>query len=102
VFNSKPTTWDRSKDTISFFRTVIPRGQLSFRTDPTFKHHRRLMGPAMTSKYLSSTTPKAAQAASELVELFMAKAKIAGDRGFQAEDDLNNATLVGDTYLGCS
>jgi cytochrome P450 len=76
------------------FRTILPTGQLSQRTNTMWKHHRRIIGPAMTSKYLSLTTPRANEAVRELIELFAAKAKVAEGKGFQAEVDMEGGTMV--------
>jgi cytochrome P450 len=94
IFVKQHNVWDRANETIRKFRTILPFGQLSLPTDAMWKHHRRIMGPAMTSKYLSQMTPLANDVAKELVDMFKAKAQVAGDRGFRPEADIEGATMV--------
>lgn len=87
-------TFDRSIDTIRVFKNILPSALLTLRTSETYKHHRRVIGPAMTSKYLSMSTPKAAEAAKSLVEYWRAKINKTDGRAFTAETDLESATMV--------
>lgn len=92
----RPTgTFDRSIDTIRVFKHILPSALLSLRTDETYKHHRRVIGPAMTSKYLSMTAPKAAQAAKSLVDYWKVKVGKSKGKAFAAETDMESATMVG-------
>jgi hypothetical protein len=91
-------TFDRSIDTIRVFKHILPSALLTLRTDETYKHHRRVIGPAMTSKYLSMSTPKAAEAAKSLVDYWKVKVDKADGKAFAAETDMESATMVSLRY----
>lgn len=85
---------DRDSRTMTLFGTILPQGQIALPTADKWKHHRRIIGPAMTSKYLSLTTPKANEAIGELVKLWRLKIAKAGGRAWVASLDIENATMV--------
>lgn len=82
----------------SIFDHLIPTAQISQKTNAMWKHHRRLIGPAMTSKYLSMTVPRANEAIDELVELFEAKVDKAEGKAWEVEGDMIAATMVSLIY----
>ena len=86
---------DRAAQTTEIFKGLTPTGQIGLPTNDMWKHHRRIVGPAMTSKYLSLATPLANEAVMDLVRLYKAKAEIAGDRSWAVEKDMEAATMVG-------
>ena len=88
------STVDRGKQTIAIFRTILPKALLALPTQTMWKHHRRIIGPAMTSKYLSLTTPRANVAAQSLIRLWRAKGEKSAGRSWLAESDLESATMV--------
>lgn len=94
ILGSRSSEFDRDASTTALFRPLLPTGQIAQKTGNMWKHHRRIIGPAMTSKYLSLTTPRANESVRELIELFKAKAKIAGDRSFASEGDMSNSAMV--------
>jgi hypothetical protein len=85
---------DRARQTTSIFQTLLPTGQIALPTNDQWKHHRRIVGPAMTSKYLSLATPVANQAVSDLIDYLKVKASVAGDHAFEVEKDLEAGTIV--------
>ncbi|KAL7419102.1 hypothetical protein Q5752_005938 [Cryptotrichosporon argae] len=91
-------TLDRSPTTMGPFAHVIPTGMLSLPTGPQWKHHRRIIGPAMTTRHLALTAPRANDAVGKLVELW--RAKMAKAQVWEAEKDLEGATL--DAITGIS
>lgn len=97
--------FDRAKQTTDIFRTIAPTGLISLPTNDMWKHHRRIIGPAMTSKYLSLTTPRANEAVRDIIDLWKRKVGLAGGLAWHAEFDLENATLVrqkaNELTIGC-
>ncbi len=92
IVTRQTDSFDRAKHTSNVFRTIIPTGQISLQTNDMWKHHRRLIGTAMTSKYLSLTTPRANEAIGELIELWKVKSH-ATSRAWAAEQDMESATM---------
>lgn len=93
ILSSPIGTFDRSSDIRKSFGQIIPSALLTLPTNDTYKHHRRIIGTAMTSKYIARATPKAYESAKELVGLWRTKM----DRttgAFEAEGDLQAATMV--------
>ncbi|ORY21756.1 cytochrome P450 [Naematelia encephala] len=84
---------DRDSHTIKAFRTILPRALISLPTNDMWKHHRRIIGTAMTSKYLSLTTPRANESVKELVNLWRRKASVCEGRAWAAEGDMESAAL---------
>lgn len=95
ILQVRHADFDRAEANARFFRQLLPTGQISQITGPMWKHHRRIIGPAMTSKHLSLTTPRANEAVMNLIELFKLKASKAGGRSFESEGDMTSATMVG-------
>lgn len=91
---SRHNEFDRANQTVKVLRHLLPTGQIATKTNQMYKHHRRIIGPAMTSKHLSLTTPRANEAVRQLIELFKMKAKIAGERSFVCEGDMESSTMV--------
>lgn len=87
-------TFDRSADIRKTFGQIIPRALLTLPTNETYKHHRRVIGTAMSSKYLARAVPRAHDSAKELVELWKTKRGVAGGRGWAVELDMQAATMV--------
>jgi cytochrome P450 len=94
ILQVRHAEFDRGENTARVFRHLLPTGQISQITGPMWKHHRRIIGPAMTSKHLSLTTPRANEAVKNLIELFKLKADKAEGRSFVAEGDMESATMV--------
>jgi hypothetical protein len=59
-----------------------------------WKQHRRLIGPAMTSKSLSMMTPGVVKSVKELVGLFEAKRVKAAGRPFSMAEDFVSSAMV--------
>jgi len=93
ILSSPIGTFDRSADVQKSFGQIIPSALLTLPTNDTYKHHRRIIGTAMTTKYIARATPKAYQSAKELVKLWKAK-RDRTERAFEAEGDLQAATMV--------
>lgn len=87
-------TFDRSSDITSTFGKIIPRALLTLQTNDVYKHHRRVIGTAMTSKYLARATPRAYESARELVELWRVKRDKSEGRAWAVEVDMQGATMV--------
>lgn len=94
ILQVRHAEFDRGENTARVFRHLLPTGQISQITGPMWKHHRRIIGPAMTSKHLSLTTPRANEAVKNLIDLFKLKADKAEGRSFVAEGDMESATMV--------
>lgn len=78
--------------TAKMFTGTIPTALISLPTNDTWKRHRRIVGTAMTSKYLSLTTPRANEPIKEVIELWRLKGET--DMEFEAHQDLSNGTMV--------
>jgi cytochrome P450 len=89
--------FDRAGPTAEIFQQIIPTSQIALKTNSMWKHHRRLIGPAMTSKFLGMTLPRANEAMDELVELFKVKIDKAEGRVWSVEGDMVAATMVSTT-----
>jgi hypothetical protein len=87
-------TFDRSSDIIKSFGKIIPQALLTLPTNDVYKHHRRVIGTAMSSKYLARATPKAYESVRELVGLWRMKMGVAGGRAWAVEMDMQAATMV--------
>lgn len=86
--------FDRAAQTTEIFDLLIPTAQISQRTNTMWKHHRRLIGSAMSTKYLGMTVPRANEAVDELVDLFEAKIDKSEGKPWQVEGDMIAATMV--------
>ncbi|WVQ98298.1 hypothetical protein IAU59_005421 [Kwoniella sp. CBS 9459] len=84
---------DRSSETMNLFRTILPQALLTLKTGDKWRHHRKVIGPAMTVKYLSLTMPNVTRTADLLIDLWRLKSKVAGERTWDAEKDLESATM---------
>ncbi len=84
---------DRADTVIKMFSNILPTGQIALKTNEMWKHHRRIIAPAMTSKYLSLTTPRANESIGNLVELWRAKSDAAGGRAWAAGNDMESSTM---------
>lgn len=93
ILQSPIGTFDRSSDIQKSFGQIIPSALLTLPTNDTYKHHRRIIGTAMTSKYISRATPRAYESAKELVGLWKSKMGKTGN-SFEAEGDMQAATMV--------
>jgi cytochrome P450 len=89
---------DRSAATVALFEGILPTAQISLLSTPMWKHHRRIIGPAMSSKYLSLTTPRANESIKMLIEYWRIKQKSSGGKAWHATVDLEGATM--DTICG--
>jgi hypothetical protein len=87
-------TFDRSSDIINSFSKIIPRALLTLPTNDVYKHHRRVIGTAMSSKYLSRAAPRAWEGVKGLVELWKAKSERSDGRAWAVEMDMQGATMV--------
>jgi hypothetical protein len=87
-------TFDRSSDIRTSFGKIIPQALLTLPTNEVYKHHRRIIGTAMTSKYIARATPAAYESVKELVALWKVKMKRAGVRAWECEVDMQAATMV--------
>jgi cytochrome P450 len=84
---------ERSSIIAKIFRSIIPTAQIVLPTNDMWKHHRRIIGTAMTSKYLSLSTPRANESIKHLIDLWKAKRATAGGRAWRAEEDLGSSTM---------
>jgi cytochrome P450 len=75
---------ERSQITLDIFKSILPTAQIGIKTNDMWKHHRRIIGTAMTSKYLSLTTPRANESIRHLIDLWREKqASAGGEHGEQ-------------------
>ncbi|OCF71108.1 hypothetical protein I204_08344 [Kwoniella mangroviensis CBS 8886] len=84
---------DRSSQTTSLFKTILPRALLTLKTGEVWRHHRRAMGSAMTPRFLALTMPNITRSAQNLVRLWEKKIHMSRGRIWQAEKDLESATM---------
>ncbi|KAF8599423.1 cytochrome P450 [Ceratobasidium sp. AG-I] len=84
---------DQSTRTKQMFATVIPMGQISLATNEMWKTHRRLTGPSMSKRYLERMSARIADGANSLARLWSAKLDLAGSSAFDADLDLQLATM---------
>ena len=84
----------RAVHTAGVFRNIVPTGQISIQTSDMWKQHRRLNGPAMTSKSLAMMTPGAVKSIKELVSLFEAKRLKAQGRPWAMAEDFVSSAMV--------
>ncbi|GAB1524644.1 hypothetical protein RhiTH_007798 [Rhizoctonia solani] len=61
--------------------------------DETWKRHRRLTGPSMSRRYLERMSGRIASAANDLARLWDAKIRVVGSAAFDADSDLQLATM---------
>jgi cytochrome P450 len=94
VLTKQTRAIDRAAQTTDIFAGLAPTGQIALPTNEMWKHHRRIVGPAMTSKYLSLTTPLANEAVTDVIEYFKAKIARVDGRSWSVEKDMEGATLV--------
>lgn len=84
----------RARQTTDIFAGLVPTGQISLPTGDMWKHHRRIVGPAMTSKYLGLATPLANEAVMDMVQYLKAKIIAADGRAWSIEKDFEAGTMV--------
>ncbi|KAF8694404.1 Cytochrome P450, partial [Rhizoctonia solani] len=84
---------DQSKRANEIFATVVPTGQVALPTNETWKRHRRLTGPSMSRRYLERMSGRIASAANDLARLWDAKIRVVGSAAFDADSDLQLATM---------
>lgn len=68
--------FDRAQQTLDIFSSLIGQAQLALPTASKWKHHRRTMGPSMTSKNLAMFTPGIESQVDELVALWKRKSQV--------------------------
>ncbi|WWC86654.1 uncharacterized protein L201_001531 [Kwoniella dendrophila CBS 6074] len=84
---------DRSSYTVNLFKGILPKALLTLKTDEIWRHHRKLLSTTMTPKFLRTVNPNITRSAEELVKLWQEKSKLANGRSFEAELDLESATM---------
>lgn len=98
VSQDRSGTFDTIQLVSDYLRQIVPTGMITLHTDEVWKHHRRIMGPAMTSRYLSKSTGKMNDSVRDLVSLWTRKADLAHGKAFSASHDMENAAMVGDLF----
>lgn len=89
----RTSDFDRAKQTLDIFSSLIGQAQLALPTATKWKHHRRTMGPSMTSKNLAMFTPGIEGQVDELVALWKRKMQVLGKgQYFDPRKDLVYAT----------
>jgi cytochrome P450 len=94
ILHRRAASFDRASHVCLLFRTIMPKAQIALPTNDMWKHHRRIIGTAMTSKYLSLTTPRANEVVAQLVQLWKVQTERSGGRAFTGKTGLEGATLV--------
>ncbi|KAF8597484.1 cytochrome P450 [Ceratobasidium sp. AG-I] len=84
---------EQSTRTIQAFAAVVPMGQIALPTNEAWKRHRRLTGPSMSKRYLERMSTRIITGASNLTRLWGAKLDLAGAGAFDADLDLQLATM---------
>jgi len=86
--------FDRSDFLINAFKPVAPYHHIVQKTNAVWKAQRRLLQDLMTPSFLHKVAaPNMYASATTLVELWRRKADMAAGRPFNAQRDMNNATL---------
>lgn len=87
--------FDRPHNMLASLRGVIPHHHIAMRTaDPQFRRNRELVRDLMTPGFLHSVNaPEIWRGAGAFVELWRAKARVAGGRPFEAAGDVNRVTF---------
>ncbi|GJC80907.1 cytochrome P450 monooxygenase TRI13 [Colletotrichum liriopes] len=81
--------FDRSDMTIDLLSGEIPQFHINLKTGPEWKGHRRLLQDLMTPQFLNRVAaPNIYTSATNLVDLWKMKARIADGRTFSAEQDI--------------
>lgn len=75
IMTRRTQEFDRSDATIEVFSAMAPTAQISLETNAMWKHHRRVMGPTMTSASVKRFAPRASTNIAKMVELWKIKAK---------------------------
>lgn len=93
ILTKQAHSFDRAIITQKTFEVIMPKAHITIPTNETFKHHRRIIGPAMTSKYLALGVPKENVAIADLIQLWRGKMDRVGvDRAWPAGEDLAGLT----------
>ncbi|KAH8646268.1 cytochrome P450 [Xylariales sp. PMI_506] len=87
--------FDRSQLLINIFQPGAPDHHITMRSaDPRFKGNKELVRDLMSPSFLNSTSaPEIYKKTQTLIELWSLKAKLAGDRPFDASLDMFNAAI---------
>lgn len=86
--------FDRSDFSIDALGGEAPKFHINLKTGPEWKAHRRLLQDLMSPKFLHEVAaPNIYKSSTRLLELWKAKARIAGGRPYQAEMDIFYAAL---------
>ena len=94
IEQDKTGAFDSHESGGPFFRLIIPTGMLVLPNGPMWKHHRRIMGPAMTNRFLGKSAGQINQSIVELVSLWESKTNLAMGKAFDANADMENASMV--------
>ncbi|OCF44809.1 hypothetical protein I317_01298 [Kwoniella heveanensis CBS 569] len=78
---------------MNLFRTILPQALLTMKTGERWRHHRKIIGPAMTTKYLRLAMPNINPTADLLIEFWECKGRLASGRAWEGEIDLESATM---------
>ncbi|KAF8750706.1 cytochrome P450 [Rhizoctonia solani] len=84
---------DQSKRANEIFATITSIDKKVILLDETWKRHRRLTGPSMSRRYLERMSGRIASAANDLARLWDAKIRVVGSAAFDADSDLQLATM---------
>jgi cytochrome P450 len=95
ILTKQHAVFDRDSMTSAIFHTILPKAMISLKTGPMWKHHRRLIGPAMTSKYLRQSMPKVHEAFEGMLTLWKLKIEKSDGKGFSVIKDTEDAAMVG-------
>ena len=93
VTQDRSGTFERAASAKRYFGLVIPTGMITLDTDSKWKTHRRILGPAMTSRYLTKSTGHINASLGDLISLLKVKADQAGGRAFDVSEDAENAAM---------
>lgn len=86
--------WDRSDWSIALLSGVGPQHHINMKTGPVWKAHRRLLQDLMTPKFLKNVAAEnICWSAQGIVRLWETKARVAGNRPFDATPDIFYAAL---------
>lgn len=87
--------FDRPQNMIDGLRGVLPYHHIAMRTDdPQFRRNRELVKDLMTPAFLHGVNaPEIWRGAGRFVELWRAKARVAGGRPFEATEDVSRMTF---------
>ena len=94
ICQDRTGTFDKGATGLPHLRQIVPTGMVCSPTNSQWKHHRRIMGPAMAGTYLAKTVTRTNESILDLVSLWKTKSSLAKGEPFEALKDMENTAMV--------